>query len=92
MKVINIQEAKTHLSRLVEEALVGEGIVIAKAGKPLVRLVPVGGAGAPRPLGLLAGQGTESPDCWEPDDEVTGWFYPPQDDTPGQAVAEDPNA
>lgn len=90
MKVVNIQEAKTHLSRLVEEALVGEGIVIAKAGKPLVQLVPVGGAGAPRPLGLLAGQVTESADCWEPDGEVTGWFYPPADDVDGLEVAEDP--
>jgi len=50
MKVVNIQEAKTHLSRLVEEAVRGEGIVVAKAGKPLVQLVPVSGAGSPRPL------------------------------------------
>ena len=38
---INMLEAKTHLSRLVERALEGEEIVIAKAGKPLVKLVPV---------------------------------------------------
>lgn len=80
MKVVNIQEAKTHLSRLVEEAIRGEGIVVAKAGKPLVQLVPVGGAGSPRPLGLLAGQVTEKPDCWDPDPEVTGWFYGEQTD------------
>ena len=54
MKVVNIQEAKTHLSRLVEEAVAGQGIVVAKAGKPMVQLVPVGGAGTIRPLGLLA--------------------------------------
>lgn len=38
---INIHEAKTHLSRLIERALAGEEITIAKAGKPVVRLVPV---------------------------------------------------
>jgi prevent-host-death family protein len=40
MKVVNIQSAKTHLSRLVEEAIAGENIVIARAGRPLVRLTP----------------------------------------------------
>ena len=40
-KTFNVHEAKTHLSRLLEEALAGEDIVIAKAGKPKVRLVPV---------------------------------------------------
>ena len=40
-KVINLYEAKTHLSRLVDEAAAGIEVVIAKAGKPLVRLVPV---------------------------------------------------
>ncbi len=76
MKVVNIQEAKTHLSRLVEEAVAGQGIVVAKAGKPMVQLVPVGGAGTIRPLGLLAGTAKESPDCWDDDPEVAGWFDP----------------
>jgi len=40
-KVFNLHAAKTHLSRLVDEAVHGEEIVIAKAGKPVVRLVPV---------------------------------------------------
>ena len=40
-KTVNLHAAKTHLSRLVEEAVNGEEIVIAKAGKPVVRLVPV---------------------------------------------------
>ena len=40
MKTINIYEAKTQLSRLVEQAARGEDIVIAKAGRPMVRLVP----------------------------------------------------
>ncbi|MGQ0735897.1 MAG: type II toxin-antitoxin system Phd/YefM family antitoxin [Acidobacteriota bacterium] len=41
MKQVNLHAAKTSLSRLVDEAVEGEDIVIAKAGKPMVRLVPV---------------------------------------------------
>lgn len=41
MKTVNLHAAKTNLSRLVDEAAAGEEIVIAKAGKPMVRLVPV---------------------------------------------------
>lgn len=41
MKTVNIHEAKTHLSRLVEEAAGGEPFVIAKAGKPMVKVVPL---------------------------------------------------
>lgn len=40
---VNIHEAKTHLSKLVERAAKGEEIIIAKAGKPMVRLVPLNG-------------------------------------------------
>jgi prevent-host-death family protein len=42
MKTVNLHAAKTHLSRLVDDAAAGEEVVIAKAGKPMVRLVPVG--------------------------------------------------
>jgi prevent-host-death family protein len=38
---VNIHEAKTHLSKLIERALAGEAVVIAKAGKPLVKLVRI---------------------------------------------------
>lgn len=41
MKTVNLHAAKTHLSRLVDAAVEGEEVVIAKAGKPMVRLVPV---------------------------------------------------
>ena len=41
MKTVNLHAAKTHLSRLVDEAVGGEDVIIAKAGKPMVRLVPV---------------------------------------------------
>jgi len=55
---VNIHEAKTHLSRLVEQAAKGHEFVIAKAGKPMVRVVPLQAPPALRTLGFLAGQGT----------------------------------
>jgi prevent-host-death family protein len=51
MKLVNIQAAKTHLSRLVEEAAAGEEIVIAKAGRPYVKLIPCTPLATPRTLG-----------------------------------------
>ncbi len=54
MKTVNIHDAKTHLSRLVDDAVRGEAFVIARAGKPLVK-VTVLGAAAPRRTGFLAG-------------------------------------
>jgi prevent-host-death family protein len=57
VKIVNIHAAKTHLSRLIEEAAGGEEIVIAKAGKAVARLVPFGEKEAgKRRLGLLAGK------------------------------------
>lgn len=41
MHIVNIHEAKTHLSRLIKEALEGEPFIIAKAGKPLVKVIPL---------------------------------------------------
>jgi prevent-host-death family protein len=41
MPTVNLHAAKTHLSRLVDKAMAGEEVVIAKAGKPMVRLVPI---------------------------------------------------
>lgn len=41
MKIVNVHAAKTHLSRLVDEAAAGEEVIIAKNGTPVVRLVPV---------------------------------------------------
>jgi len=75
MKTVNIHEAKTHLSRLVEEAAAGEVIVIAKAGKPMVRLVPVSKIDEPRRLGTLAGLVRESEGWWGPDPELESLFY-----------------
>jgi prevent-host-death family protein len=56
MDTVNLYEAKTNLSSLVERAAAGEEIIIAKAGRPLARLVPVAKRVKPRELGLLAGQ------------------------------------
>jgi prevent-host-death family protein len=58
MKTVNIHEAKTHLSKLIEEASKGEPFIIAKAGKPIVKVIPIN---APigkqcRRLGFMAGQ------------------------------------
>jgi len=57
MQIINIHAAKTHLSRLVNEAAAGDEIVIARAGKPVAKLVSCGSNAKPkRVLGRMAGQ------------------------------------
>ena len=54
---VNIHEAKTHLSRLVDQAAQDREFVIAKAGKPMVRVIPLEAPPAFRTLGFLAGRG-----------------------------------
>ena len=56
MATVNIHEAKTQLSRLVDRAAKGESVVIAKAGKPLVRVTAIDAPAAPRRLGFLEGE------------------------------------
>ena len=58
MRTVNMHEAKTHLSRLVKAAAEGEPFIIARAGKPVVKVVAVEApeAGATRRLGFLAGR------------------------------------
>jgi prevent-host-death family protein len=58
VRIVNIHEAKTHLSRLVDAAAKGEAFVIAKAGKPLVKVVPIDAPPAKRRVGFLAGRFT----------------------------------
>ena len=53
---INLYDAKTQLSRLVDRAAAGEEIIIAKGGRPLARLVPLAARTQPRALGQLAGE------------------------------------
>jgi prevent-host-death family protein len=56
VKKVNIYEAKTQLSRLVEEAASGEDVVIARAGRPVARLTQLQKTGRKRRLGLLDGR------------------------------------
>ena len=56
MKHVNVHEAKTHLSRLLERAHAGEEIVIAKSGEPYARLVPLAGRPPKREPGTLKGR------------------------------------
>jgi prevent-host-death family protein len=67
MKISNIHEAKSQLSKLIESALAGEEIVIAKAGKPLVKLIPYEENKQPRIPGGWEGQVIISEDF---DDEL----------------------
>ena len=57
MTTVNLHAAKTHFSRLVDQAAAGEEIIIAKAGKPVARLMPLAPVERPkRKLGALAGK------------------------------------
>lgn len=71
---VNIHEAKTHLSRLIERAEAGETIIIAKAGTPKVRLSPVAAKRGRQP-GRFAGQVllADDFDTPLPDDQLAAW-------------------
>jgi prevent-host-death family protein len=56
MAMVNMHEAKTHLSRLVDRVVQGEDVVIARAGRPVARLVVYDEADEPRTPGALKGQ------------------------------------
>ena len=71
---MNIHEAKTHLSRLVDRAAAGEEIVIARAGKPVAKLVAFAPVRPDRTLGALRGRIVIAPDFDEVDDEVARLF------------------
>jgi prevent-host-death family protein len=72
METINVHEAKTHLSRLLARAHAGEEVIIAKAGKPYAKLVPVGPV-TKRIPGIAKGQVTA--DFFEPlpEAELNAW-------------------
>ena len=65
--VVNIHDAKTHLSRLVARVEAGEEIVLARGGRPVARLVPVSARTQPRKLGVLAGKLWIAPDFDAPE-------------------------
>ena len=56
LKQVNIHEAKTHLSKLLERVMTGEEIIIAKAGKPVARILPLATYSSPRKPGNDAGK------------------------------------
>jgi prevent-host-death family protein len=73
--IINIHEAKTHLSRIVDEVAAGAEVIIAKAGKPMARLMPLTGVGRVKKLGLLRGK-IRIPDDFNaplPEDVIAGF-------------------
>ena len=65
--VVNIHAAKTHLSRLIERVEAGEEITLARAGRPVAKLVPYVAGREPRRLGLLKGQIWLAPDWDSPE-------------------------
>ncbi len=73
-RTVNIQEAKTHLSRLLREVEAGEEISIARAGRVVARLVRAQEA-APRAWGCFEGQVRVGPGAFDPmtDDEASEW-------------------
>lgn len=74
---VNIHHAKTHLSRLIEQALAGEEVVIARAGKPVVKLTPIE---RKKPI-LGSARGTfELPEGWDDpmtEEELSEWYDGP---------------
>jgi len=56
MTTVNIHQAKTHLSRLLEQVQAGKPVLIAKSGRPVARLVPLAEAPRPKRFGLLKGR------------------------------------
>src|SRR3712207_9253655 len=75
MAHVNVQEAKTRLSQLLAAAERGEEVVIARGGRPVVRLVPIGDP-QPRPVGFVAGSVPQSFFEPPPGGELSPWGGP----------------
>jgi len=75
MTTVKIHHAKTHLSRLIEQACEGEEIIIARDDQPLVRLQPLRGEKGQRKPGSMKGKLTLGPEFFEPlpEDELKRW-------------------
>jgi prevent-host-death family protein len=75
MKTVTIHDAKTNLSKLIEEACQGEEIVIARGPKPVVRLVPIADVKGRRQPGALRGKFRVGPEFFEPlsEEELADW-------------------
>ena len=72
---VNIHEAKTHLSKLLERVALGEEVVIAKAGTPVAKLVPVKSKAKKRVLGTAKGDFVVPDDFDAADQEIERMFY-----------------
>ncbi len=81
MREVNLHFAKTHLSRLVDEALAGGEIVIARNGTALVKLTPIEASGKRRVLGKDQGKIYIAEDFDAPMPELEALFYGDTDDT-----------
>jgi prevent-host-death family protein len=79
MQLTNVHEAKTHLSRLLQRAASGEEIVIAKAGKPVAKLVPYREPIPKRRPGSMRGKIKILPGFDEADKEIEAMFYGDRD-------------
>jgi prevent-host-death family protein len=75
MHIINIHQAKTNLSQLIEKTLRGEEVIIAKAGKPVVKLVVYKKKLQPRKPGLLKGKISIPENFNDEDPEINKLFY-----------------
>jgi len=72
---VNIYEAKTRLSQLLDQAVAGDEVVIARNGRPLARLVPIAAASPDRQRGAWEGRGRIAPDFDATPDDVIELFY-----------------
>jgi len=78
--IVNVHEAKTHLSRLLVRVANGEKIIIAKSGKPVATLSPFVGAKQPRKPGAWKGKVWKAPDFDDFDREIEKMFLGEEDD------------
>lgn len=75
MNIVNIYNAKTNLSGLIERAVAGEEVIIAKFNKPLVRLTPIEQRVSPRQFGAYKGKIKIGKDFDEVDTIISDLFY-----------------
>jgi prevent-host-death family protein len=74
--IVNVHEAKTHLSRLLEQVHAGQEIILAKGGKPYAKLVPLSKTAPRRQPGRLAGRITDAFFEPLPQEELDAWERP----------------
>ncbi len=83
MKQVTIHEAKTYLSRLIQQALDGEEIVIAKRNKPVVKLQPIKSGKPQRRMGWMKGKIWMAPDFEEPLEDFAEYMTTAKEEAAG---------